>query len=314
MSETEKHHKQYTCDHTDAYARWLSGHRNTLDHALAKAPLPLSNAHLLLYGPSWLRQLGLVLLCMHMRHAELTDVSRGFDERAARAPAGMWNSTEEGTFRFAALNLSISFIINAERYQEPSQARRTLPRLLSSRHGFTHAALMQPHPSCFFRWARNATLRRSRPYGPHDLCPRGQGTDVGSLVFAPELYDIFDGASLRWVEVVDWIRPSFGKEMWRNWTSRNAQRVFRTQSLMARMKPYCGVRKCGSSGRDHNHQCTPGPPDILAASLLARLFSNESSRNHSLDHPTHNSHHHHDHHNHPHHGDHHHQHHDHHHL
>ena len=304
---TGRNIERYTCPPSEQLAEWQARvvwQQEPSFWVMLRIP---RNMRVLVYGDSFMRQVGLSLLCANA--PSVTDLAlwgdvvaqehrgdRGlhFDrlpdqlararDAAGQAATGysLWQALPEiaqevfltqGTFVFGTVNASLTFVINHPLFQRSPDASLNLMRALSV-YSMTHVAFNLPHPACFFdRIAKcNATGHN---------CTRQYCVDHTGLPMGPtnsSLYDRFDPA----VVFTDAQLTQAKLESWREGASVKPETID-SYSLIKRHGGFCNIPTstrdlfCAAS-EPAGHQCMAraattayGPPTLLAWALMSRL-------------------------------------------
>ena len=236
------------------------------------------NVHLLVYGDSFMREVGLSILCEHGENLTAIDdhtleetarasllalagnASRGLSRWLALPVGAQTRLGTTGTFAFGELNSSLSFIVNHAPFQMIPYAAANLSRFLRE-NSFTHAAFMVPHPTCFFLGLGNS----NDPY-----CIDSTGTPLLPLDRLGTGGARFDPSKVLQAA----LGPSRVANLrsWRsNHTDTGLQGGLDTYHIIQHASGFCGVPDCSPSFR--GHQCMPrGPASLVANALMRSLF------------------------------------------
>eukprot|EP00316_Scyphosphaera_apsteinii_P024503 CAMPEP_0119310814 /NCGR_PEP_ID=MMETSP1333-20130426/20356_1 /TAXON_ID=418940 /ORGANISM="Scyphosphaera apsteinii, Strain RCC1455" /LENGTH=316 /DNA_ID=CAMNT_0007315065 /DNA_START=148 /DNA_END=1098 /DNA_ORIENTATION=+ len=239
--------------------------------------------HLLMYGPSYMRQLASPVLCYNGRagrvrvsnlrssRSGLLIEEEGMLVGTRRNGTHLTTLTERlgtATYHILALNASITVIINEPTFQEPPNALREMQALLSVLK-FTHAVLMQPHPPCYFEWHRNREngIVTNPCVNNSNIQPEVEWFD--------DLVSLFDAAHFKspWVDVtpfpgsIHWSHFADSTKKFQNHVTLNTQDIFDRYGS-------CGHPTCDSHSQ--THQCEYTTPSLIAISLMRILLGTQS--------------------------------------
>lgn len=237
------------------------------------------NVHLLIYGESFMRQVGLSILCEQGETLTAIDdhtleetarasllalagnASRGLSRWLALPVDAQTRLTTTGTFAFGELNSSLSFIVNHAPFQMIPYAAANLSRFLRENSFITHAAFIKPHPTCFFLGLGNSR----DPY-----CIDSTGTPLVPLDRLGTGGAQFDPSKVLQAALgpsrVAYLRP------WRtNHSNVGVRGGLDTYHSIQHAGGFCGVPDCSPSY--NGHQCMPrGPASQVANELMRSLF------------------------------------------
>ena len=234
--------------------------------------------HLLLYGPSYMRQLALPILCYNGRAGQVrmsnshSTATGNISDTSSSKPTATGNISRTilkhltATWTYKALNASITLIVNDPTFQDPPNALGEMQALLSA-GVFSHAALMQPHPPCYFEWHRN----RDKEIVTN---PCVNNSDIQpDLPWYHSLVSLFDAAfKSAWVDVT----PFPGSIPWSNYAQ--ARKKAKNLRVLNSQDTFDCYGSCKYPDCDHGqaHQCSYTTPSLIAISLMRLLVGKQS--------------------------------------
>lgn len=263
----------YRCDKNPAYLQFFAS-LPPFDRGQLAIP---QGMHVLMYGPSFMRQLGQAVLCNNRTPRRVVSYScdlsavgtSSLHSRLIRRRRKA--STADALTAVYAHNATLTVVTNCAGMQDISHMEHIQARLgqLDKAIGFTHVLYMSPHPPCFFNWVSH---RHNRPC--IDLTREERQTwacaDVHRL-FAPLV-----GRNVTFVPVADWARVDV------NQTSAKLVPCVRGSGVgpalflgpfLVESQLTCNIGDACSkrSGHPWGHQCQPGGVEPMAALAMRRL-------------------------------------------
>lgn len=181
----------YRCDSDEYNAFFLA--QKALETDLLRVP---KKAHILFYGPSYLGQLLIAILCNNSPPISATTYDCTNDPTNPLAAESRNLSAREAISGGYAFTLGlkngakVTGVINCEFAQDlsnPPLMYRSMKALTQQAGRFTHSAWMKPHPPCFFEFKRRQ--RRGLPGFP---CVNVLSTEEDGSGAAPDEQKNFD--------------------------------------------------------------------------------------------------------------------------